>query len=247
MKKDDKAVERLQRYLTLRTDHPNPDFTEAVAFLQEQAQALGLDFYCVSRDPKWPVVVLILESDADLPYIIASSHMDVVTAAQDSEEDGWMLGAPFSGKIVPMSSSVDAIVARGSQDMKSVGMAYLEGLRKLSPQKSKMQRNLALIFTPDEEIGSANGMAWFASSNVPLAERILSRAEVFLDEGCPESAKDCVRVFFRERTAWWMRFTITGMHAGHGSGLPTHSAMNNFITWALRIQNFRYPNDDYDV
>ena len=51
------------------------------------------------------------------------------------------------------------IVARGSQDMKCVGMAYLEAIRrlKLAHKESSFKRSIHLLFTPDEEIGSANG------------------------------------------------------------------------------------------
>ena len=42
--KEQPAVTRFRDYLRCDTMHPNPDYTTAVAFLQSQAEEIGLDF-----------------------------------------------------------------------------------------------------------------------------------------------------------------------------------------------------------
>lgn len=63
------------------------------------------------------------------------------------------------------------IVARGAQDMKSIGMAYLEAIRKLKNRCKDIisltwtpRRTLHVAFLPDEEIGSVDGMKAFCET-----------------------------------------------------------------------------------
>lgn len=76
-----------------------------------------------------PIDILTLKgTDESLPSIILNSHTDVVPVVREK----WTVD-PFEAIKKPNGD----IVARGSQDMKCVGIWYLEALRKLSGQKFK--------------------------------------------------------------------------------------------------------------
>ena len=69
----------------------------------------------------------------------------------------------------PLGAHIDAqgnIFARGSQDVKCVGMQYLESIRRLKSSGFHPKRSLYLSFVPDEEIGSHDGAEKLAYSDV---------------------------------------------------------------------------------
>lgn len=121
--------------------------------------------------------------DDSLKSILLSSHYDVVPVSQEFWESD-----PFGAEMRPNGD----IVARGSQDMKCVGMAYLEAIRKL---KGSLKRTVHLVFTPDEEIGSANGAAMFVQSEKFKELNV----GICFDEGIP-SPTNMFYVFSSERS-----------------------------------------------
>lgn len=136
--------------------------------------------------------------------------------------------------------------------MKSVGMAYLEALRLLPKER---KRRVVLIYTPDEEVSSANGMQWLMSqvatdsflqrtANCRTTLSYLWGVELFrgvvlgLDEGCPHPG-NAFAAFWEERRPYWLRCVFRTTNCGHGSTLPTGTAMVQFVTWAHRVNSFR--------
>ena len=123
--------------------------------------------------------------DESLKSILLSSHYDVVPVSAEFWESD-----PFAAEMRPNGD----IIARGAQDMKCVGMAYLEAIRRL--KLNCLKRTVHLVFTPDEEIGSANGAAKFVSSE----DFKKLNVGICLDEGIP-SPTDKFYVFSSERSA----------------------------------------------
>ena len=225
MRQDAELVGELQEYLRIDTRQPTPDYAAAVEFLRKKcAQLLGAECQEKEYVKGKPVLVCTIKGlNANMKSIILSSHMDVVPTV-DSK---WTFP--------PMSATLHEgrIYARGAQDMKSVGMGYIHALSQIIP-KSPLQRTVHLIFTPDEEIGSKDGMKrlvddedYWKSLNVGFA----------LDEGVP-SPVDQYYVFNRERGIMWMRATVKGP-AGHGSTLMTGTAAQKLTHALCVIEEFR--------
>lgn len=58
------------------------------------------------------------------------------------------------------------IFARGAQDMKSVGMQYLEAIRLLKSSGWTPRRTVHVAFVPDEETGGKAGMHALVESDL---------------------------------------------------------------------------------
>ena len=88
-------------------------------------------------------------SDTSLGSVMLNSHIDVVPVFPDQwdhppfsahkTEDGWIYG-------------------RGTQDMKCVGIWYMEAIRNLKKQGFQPKRTIHVMWVPDEEIGGHDGM-----------------------------------------------------------------------------------------
>uniref|UniRef100_A0A2N9HVB8 N-acyl-aliphatic-L-amino acid amidohydrolase n=1 Tax=Fagus sylvatica TaxID=28930 RepID=A0A2N9HVB8_FAGSY len=134
---------------------------------------------------------------------------------------------------VPTSIHKGNIYARGSQDMKCVGMQYLEAIRKLKASGFQPLRSVYLSFVPDEEIGGDAGVKKFADTHVFNNLNV----GIVLDEGLASPTEN-YRVFYAERSAWWLVIKAIGQ-PGHGSKLYDNSAMENLFKSIESVRRFR--------
>ncbi|KAL4303599.1 hypothetical protein GQ457_10G019260 [Hibiscus cannabinus] len=218
-------ISRFQEYLRINTAQPSPDYEKSTQFLLTQADSLSLESQVVEFVKGKPLVILKWPgSDPSLPSILLNSHTDVVP----SENSKW--AHP------PLGAHIDEhgnIFARGSQDMKCVGMQYLEAIRKLKSSGFQPKRSLYLSFVPDEEIGGHDGVEKFAHSDVFKSMNV----DIVLDEGLA-SPNENYRLFYAERTPWWLVIKSTGA-PGHGAKLYDNSAMENLFKSIEIIRRFR--------
>lgn len=122
----------------------------------------------------------------ELPSILLNSHMDVVPVA----EEYWNY-PPFGAHIDERGN----IYARGTQDMKSVGMQYLAAIRAIKRKGIKqLKRTIHLTYVPDEETAGKFGMQAFVKSDA------FKRLNVgcALDEGYPSLSND-LEVFYTDK------------------------------------------------
>ena len=119
------AVTTLREYLRVRTDHPQPDYAAAVAFLQRYlaTHLPELPTRIVGSHADRPILIATLEgSDPTLPSILLNSHTDVVMADRARWDH-----EPFAA----IKDEQQRIYGRGVQDMKSVTIQYLEAIRTI--------------------------------------------------------------------------------------------------------------------
>lgn len=140
--------------------------------MNRQAAELGLEFKVeVPVTQKKPVCILTwVGTQPELKSIILNSHMDVVPVF----EEFWT-HKPFAADI----DEEGRIFARGSQDMKCVGMQYLGALRYFRRNNVHFKRTIHVVFAPEEELGGVDGMRDFVHQD---AFKKLN-AGVSLDEG----------------------------------------------------------------
>jgi len=121
----------------------------------------------------------------------------------------------------PFSADIDSegrIFARGSQDMKCVGVQYLSAIRALKKEGVALKRTIHVIFVPDEETGGIDGMKVFVHCDEFKALNV----GFSLDEGLA-SANEEFPVYYAERSIWKVTFNCNGT-AGHGSLLLKNTA-----------------------
>jgi aminoacylase len=125
-----------------------------VSFLRSQALELGLDFSVViPATPKKPICILTwIGTSPEMKSVVLNSHMDVVPVF----EEFWTY-KPFAADI----DDEGRIYARGSQDMKCVGMQYLAALRYFKRNDVQFKRTIHVTFVPEEEVGGVEGMRDF--------------------------------------------------------------------------------------
>ncbi|GAA0152971.1 hypothetical protein LIER_11319 [Lithospermum erythrorhizon] len=219
-------ISRFQGYLTINTAYPNPNYLEAANFIISQAKSVSLDFQTIEFvNGKHLVLLKWPGKKPYLPSILLNSHTDVVPV----EPHKWS-HPPFDAHLDPSTGN---IYARGSQDMKCVGMQYLEAIRKLKASGFQPIRNVYLSFVPDEEIGGHDGAEKFADSDVFSKMNV----GIVLDEGLP-SPDENYRMFYAERTSCSLIIKAFGA-PGHGAKLYDNSAMENLFKSIESIRRFR--------
>ncbi|OVA00674.1 Peptidase M20 [Macleaya cordata] len=219
------VISRFQQYLQINTAHPNPKYFEAADFIISQAKTLNLESQTLEYVKGKPVVLLKWPGkNPKLPSILLNSHTDVVPA----EHHKWN-HPPFDAHLDLFGN----IYARGSQDMKCVGLQYLEAIRRLKNSGFEPLRTVYLTFVPDEEIGGHDGAEKFAESETFKKMNV----GIVLDEGLA-SPNENYRVFYAERSPWWLVIKATGV-PGHGAKLYDNSAMENLLKSIESVRRFR--------
>ncbi|THU51455.1 hypothetical protein C4D60_Mb06t31230 [Musa balbisiana] len=222
---EEEQIERFQRYLRIRTAHPDPDYAAAAAFLLEEARSIGLHALAIEFVPGKPLLLISWPgSDPSLPSILLNSHIDSVPA----EPSRW-IHPPFAA----IRDAGGRIFARGAQDDKSIAVQYLEALRNLKAAGFVPARSVHISLVPDEEIGGADGAARFAASEQFRALNV----GFVLDEG-QASPTDEFRVFYADRSPWSLIVRAVGA-PGHGSRMFDGGAMENLMDCVEAIARFR--------
>ncbi|CAF0751519.1 unnamed protein product [Adineta steineri] len=207
--KDEVALQRFVEYIQIKTVQPEPDYDSAMKFLKNYAQELGLEYRAVTLDESRQAALLTWPSTSSTETsIVLNSHIDVVPVF----EEHWMV-PPFSGEIRD-----GKIYGRGTQDMKCVGIQYLEAIRRLKAAKYEPKRTIHCLFVPDEEIGGVRGMGKF----ITLDECKALNIGFVLDEGLA-SETDVFQVYYGDRSVLWIQFLVKG-NTGHGSRLIENTA-----------------------
>jgi aminoacylase len=149
-------VARFKEFLRIRSisgEGADGAYAECAEWLCKQGEEIGLKVEVVEPVKNKPVVTMLWEgTDPSLPCLILNSHYDVVPVV----EEMWHVDA-FGAE-----EKDGRIYGRGTQDMKSVCVQYLEAIRALKSTGTWAPlRTLRLVFVPDEEIGGQDGMGAF--------------------------------------------------------------------------------------
>lgn len=162
---ENEHIRLFQEYLQIRTISPNSDWGKCLheshfsiagflgilfplepclQYLQKRADEIGLPMKTYRpMDEKNPVVVMTwLGTEPSLQTIVLNSHNDVVP----TNEKAWT-HPPFAAEI----DSKGQIFARGSQDMKCVGLQYLIAIKSLKESGFVPKRTIHLIYVPGNQ------------------------------------------------------------------------------------------------
>lgn len=223
-KTEDAAVSKFREYLRCKTVQPTPEYDDAVRLLLDLGKEVGLQCQSIKLKTGDPMVLMKWEGkDPSLKSLLLNSHMDVVPVFM--EYWNW---DPFAAD----KSEDGNIYARGAQDMKCVGIQYIEAIRRLKATGFQPLRTVYLTYVPDEECGGS-GMQDFVTNDA-FKQMNLGFG---LDEGLA-NPKNKYTVFYGERGISALEVKCKG-NTGHGSRFIENTViekMQKIITSALAFR-----------
>ncbi|VIO94977.1 Uncharacterized protein BM_BM17575 [Brugia malayi] len=228
-KDEDIALRNFREYLRINTAHPNPDYEKCIRFLFDLVDGLNFERSVHECVPGKPFIIMTLPGrDQSLPSLMLYSHTDVVPTPN---KEYWKFD-PFAG----IKDFDGKIYGRGAQDMKSIGIQYVEAIRrlfKINQNQNNFLRTLHLVWGPDEEIGGEDGMEKFVESEVFKKLNVAFA----LDEGLPTD-EEAFKVYYAERCPWWIVISCKGV-AGHGLQLIENTASEKLQKIINSFMKFR--------
>jgi acetylornithine deacetylase/succinyl-diaminopimelate desuccinylase-like protein len=153
----DEATDALSRYVRIDSSHPTGRTVETAAFLGDRLAADGISSH-IYQSPEPGKVNLVARLSAAQPIgkpLLLSHHMDVVQAvAADWRFD------PYSGGVAD-----GYVFGRGTIDDKGMGIMELMALLLLKRHNVDLARDVVMLATCDEEIGSQMGAHWMVDNH----------------------------------------------------------------------------------
>ena len=134
---EDPAVTLFRDYLRIKSVQPDPDYDSCLVFLKKQAERLGLDYHITEMVKGKPIFIMTWPgTEPEIPSLLLNSHTDVVPVFPEN----WKYD-PFEA----VKEENGDIYARGTQDMKSVGIQHIEAIYRLKVlEKRTFKRTIHL-------------------------------------------------------------------------------------------------------
>ncbi len=162
------AVTRLQHMLRFDTTNPPGNELPLAQYLAAQLAQEGLEAQILQSAPERANLVVRLRGDGSQRPLLLLSHLDVVPA----EPARWT-HPPFVGKVAE-----GQVWGRGAVDSKLTTTAQLQVLLLCKRLGLPLKRDLVLVATADEELGSNCGAKWLAQHHPEVFD-----AEYGINEG----------------------------------------------------------------
>lgn len=225
------ALELFIQYLKIDTTNPPGNEIKAANFFAEICKREGIEYKVFEPFPGRGTLWARLKGDGSKRPVILLNHTDVVPHSPEF----WSVPA-FSGQIKD-----GFIYGRGSQDMKSVGIAQFVIMLALKRARVPLKRDVIFLATADEEAGGLQGAGWFAKTHPEL----LGKAEFLFNEGGNNTVDNSGKVLAigvgpSEKTPAWLRLTATG-EPGHGSIPRPNSSVNRLLRALNKLMDYSPP------
>ncbi len=225
------ALELFIQYLKIDTTNPPGNEIKAANFFAEICKREGIEYKVFEPFPGRGTLWARLKGDGSKRPVILLNHTDVVPHSPEF----WSVPA-FSGQIKD-----GFIYGRGSQDMKSVGIAQFVIMLALKRARVPLKRDVIFLATADEEAGGLQGAGWFAKNHPEL----LGKAEFLFNEGGNNTVDNSGKVLAigvgpSEKTPAWLRLTATG-EPGHGSIPRPNSSVNRLLRALNKLMDYSPP------
>lgn len=224
------AAELLAQAIRIDTTNPPGNERPLARYLVGFAEAHGLEARLIpapgdeapGRAAAW---ARVRGNGARRPVVLLS-HLDVVPA----DPGEWAVD-PFAGVV-----DGGHVVGRGALDSKGVAVVQMLALVELARSPARLERDVILLATPDEETGGRAGAGRIVSEERAL----LGDAEFLLTEGGSilpgeGGAPDIWGVSFVEKSPCWIRVTARGP-PGHGSTSGGDAAVPRLIAALERVR-----------
>ncbi len=218
-------------------DGSGPGEAEAAEYVEARLKEVGLEperieFGAARREG---VVVRIPGRDRTRPAFLVHVHLDVVPA----QASDWS-HPPFAAEIDD-DGGVPMIYGRGAVDMKDMNAMTLAVIRSWARNGVQPDRDVVVMFLPDEEAGGRQGGHWIVDNRPDLFEGVTEAiGEV---GGFSMTVRDDLRLYLvqtAEKGIGWLKLTAAG-RAGHGSMLNDDNAVTALCEAVARIGQIQFP------
>ena len=207
------ALEVFKRLVRIDTENPPGGESRAVHNLMGVLKAYGIDSRCLERESERGNLIAKLEGYGEKPPLILISHLDVAQVG----EGEWKYG-PFSAE-----EAEGMIWGRGTLDTKQLTAMQVAAFTNLKRYAGRLNRDVFLIASADEERGSSLGMEWLAGEMPELLQPALIISE---GGGFPVQFNDREFVLCAagEKGVCRIRLSASGT-GGHASSPPGDQAI----------------------
>jgi acetylornithine deacetylase/succinyl-diaminopimelate desuccinylase-like protein len=147
----------------INTTHDHGSTTRAAEAVRRRLLAAGFpakDVVVAGPNPQRMNLVARLRGTGARRPIMLLAHLDVVEARRED----WTL-EPFV-----LTEKDGYFYGRGTSDIKDMAAIYAQTMIRLKREKVKLDRDVILALTADEEGGDDNGVQWLLANRRPLVE-----------------------------------------------------------------------------
>ena len=224
----EQAPERLAQYIRVDTTNPPGNESAGVEFLAGILDSAGIPYETAESGPGRGNLWTRLKGGSE-PALVLLHHIDVVSA----DPRYWQVD-PLAGEIR------DGYVwGRGALDMKGTAISQLQAFLALHGSGKRLNRDVLLVATADEEAGGHYGAGWLIEHRPEIFEGV----GYLLNEGGGGVLIDG-RVMFTvevtQKVPVWLRATARG-NPGHGSTPQTATAVTRLLRAGDRLANTAFP------
>lgn len=206
----------------------------AAEFIAGQLADVGIESELLESAPRRTNLVAQWEPegcDRSAAPLLIHGHTDVVPAVASD----WRVH-PFSGEITD-----GCVWGRGAVDMKDFDAMVLSVIRDRVRSGRPPRRPIRLVFTADEEAGSARGAQWLVENHPDL----ISDCKEAIGEvgGFSLTVRDDLRLYLiqtAEKGLAWLNLIADGT-AGHGSMANPDNAVTTLARAVARVGSHRWP------
>ena len=225
------GIERLSQYLQIDTINPPGNETRGVEFIAGILDEAGIAYDTAESAPGrgnlWARIPA--SGGRKEPALILLHHIDVVPANRKF----WSF-EPLSGDVKD-----GFVYGRGAIDTKGLGIVQLQAFLALHASGQKLNRDVILMATADEEAGGFFGVGWLIENMPELFEGV---GYVLNEGGSARRFGDttAVMVEVTQKVPLWLRLTSHGI-PGHGSAPKVETSVTKLVRALKRISETEFP------
>lgn len=210
-----------------------PGEAAAAEYVESALTEAGLEVerFSTTSSRRQGVVARIAGVDPSRPRLLLHGHLDVVPA----QATDWSV-PPFGAEVID-----DMVWGRGAVDMKDMDAMLIALARSWGRSGTRPQRDLVLLFIPDEEAGGQHGSHWIVDHRPDILEGVSEGVSEV--GGFSVTLPDERRLYLiqtAEKGIAWMRLVAEGT-AGHGSAIAADNAVSEIAAAVTRIGEHRWP------
>jgi acetylornithine deacetylase/succinyl-diaminopimelate desuccinylase-like protein len=221
-----------QELIEIDTTHDTGSTTAAAEAVARRLEAAGWpvsDIQALGPSPRKGNLVARLRGTGKRRPLMLLGHLDVVAAKRED----WTLD-PFK-----LTERDGYFYGRGTQDMKALVTFWIDAVLRLRQEKKRLDRDVIVALTADEENGTENGVEWLIAHHPRLID-----AAYALNEGGGGEIKDGryrandVQASEKEYFSFKLEATSKG---GHSSLPERDNAIVHLADAVGRVHRYQFP------